>query len=206
MPITFYLARHGQSFGNLNGDMAGGDPELTPLGLEQAEKLIEKFADIPLNAVYASTRIRTQQTAKPVATHKKLPIQVIDHLKERFFGSLEEKTGEEIMKLHGDKYRAFDVAPFEEQMHWKLVEDEETFAEVMDRVVGFMNTFEHDENEQHILLVSHANVLVPMLVHLGFASFKQLPNGSIQNTSFIKILKDDEGIKLLGVDGITKTE
>ena len=204
MSIIFYLARHGQSYGNLNGNISGSNPELTPLGFQQAKQLAQKIQGVPLSAIYASTLIRAQQTAAAVATAKNLPLQIEENLKERFFGSLEGKTAEQVQKVHAKKYEDFGNAPLQEQMNWKIVEDEETFSQVMKRVENFLNVFENKESEQHILLVSHANVLVPMLVYLGFASFHELPNGSIQNTGFIKIFKDKSVIKLIGVDGISK--
>ncbi len=204
MAITFYLARHGESFGNIGGDITGSNPELTPLGWRQADTLAKKFSHIPLTAVYASTLIRSQQTAMAIASAKNIPLQITAALNERHFGSLEGVSGLQVQALHGEKYRAFSNAPLTEQLNWKLVADEETFGEVIGRMLDFFDGFDDEQPNQQVLLVSHANVLVPLLVHLGFATFSEIPKGSVTNTGFIKIIKDVAGNRIVGVDGISK--
>jgi broad specificity phosphatase PhoE len=62
-----YLIRHAQSQGNTGEDMATGDPDLTDVGREQAERLGRRMKDQRLDVIYASPLRRTQQTALSIA-------------------------------------------------------------------------------------------------------------------------------------------
>lgn len=62
---NLYLARHGQTEFNVQGRI-GGDPPLTAKGREQARLLGEHMANIPLDWVFTSTRMRSHETAAPV--------------------------------------------------------------------------------------------------------------------------------------------
>lgn len=68
---TYYLIRHAEKD---RTNPANQDPNLNEDGLKRAEKWATYFKDISLNAVYSTNYKRTQQTAKPTATAKKLEI------------------------------------------------------------------------------------------------------------------------------------
>ena len=107
MPTTFYIVRHGQSVGNINGDIWGTDPELTPKGIEQAEALADALQSIHLDHVIASTRTRAKQTANIIASKKKLPLTEQDRIVERSFGKLEGKKTKEIIQECKDLFDRF---------------------------------------------------------------------------------------------------
>src|SRR5882757_2918989 len=66
------LIRHGESAPMAAGEgfpvTADGqaDPELSPLGREQAERLAERLASVHLDALYVTSLRRTAQTAQPL--------------------------------------------------------------------------------------------------------------------------------------------
>ncbi|OKH84647.1 hypothetical protein EB75_03770 [Mycobacterium sp. ST-F2] len=82
MTITFI--RHGQSYGNLSGlgDTSTPGPTLTDLGQQQAKDIAAKLGDNNYDAIYASTMIRTQQTAVPMSQYLGLPITVLPGIQE----------------------------------------------------------------------------------------------------------------------------
>lgn len=62
-----------------------GDPEersLTDLGLRQAERMANEMALEPVNAVYASTNIRSRQSIEPLAKRFNLPIGDVPHFED----------------------------------------------------------------------------------------------------------------------------
>ena len=78
---TIYLLRHGDYENPLNifhGRLPGFP--LSTLGLEQARRLGESMADLPITAVYASPLTRTYQTAQAIANIHHLPVQTDDRL------------------------------------------------------------------------------------------------------------------------------
>lgn len=88
------LIRHGQTQSNVIRalDSAPPGPPLTELGRAQAAVLGERLASEPITAVYASTAIRAQETAAPVAAAHGLPVQVVDGVHEVFCGDLEGRS------------------------------------------------------------------------------------------------------------------
>ncbi|WP_238396677.1 histidine phosphatase family protein [Mycolicibacterium sp. CBMA 234] len=82
MTITFI--RHGESYGNLSGigDTSTPGPVLTPKGQQQAKDIAAKLGDNNYDGIYASTMVRTQQTAAPMSQYLGLPIQVLPGLQE----------------------------------------------------------------------------------------------------------------------------
>ena len=84
-----YLLRHGQSLFNLHftetrKDPGIEDPELTPLGHEQAEAAAELLGDIVITRIIVSPYTRALQTAEPVLRRHKVPVEVMHEVRERF--------------------------------------------------------------------------------------------------------------------------
>ena len=204
MITTLYIVRHGESEGNVQGDIFGVDPPLTPRGIQQAQALSLVFEKITLHHVYASRLKRAHKTAQIIADKKGLPVSFHEGIRERHFGSLEGKTGVYGKEHYGDSYEKFNTASAVEQMNWKFVPDMESFGETLSRVVGAIDEITHAHKGKTHLLASHANVMLSLLVHLKFATFNELPNGSIQNTAYIKIEKNNDIYSITETLGITK--
>ena len=65
---TVYIIRHAEAEGNVYRRCHGQyDGLLTPRAYEQLPCLAKRFADVPLDAVYASDLFRARTTAKAVA-------------------------------------------------------------------------------------------------------------------------------------------
>jgi broad specificity phosphatase PhoE len=89
--MRLILVRHGQTSSNVGGlldtDAPGAD--LTELGRRQAEALPAALAEEPVEALWASTLVRTQQTAAPLAAARGLDVVVRDGVREVAAGHLE---------------------------------------------------------------------------------------------------------------------
>ncbi|HUO40877.1 MAG TPA: histidine phosphatase family protein [Mycobacterium sp.] len=70
--ITLTFVRHGQSQANAAGviDTSVPGPDLTTLGEQQAQAVADELAadGVPYDGIYASSMVRTQETALPFAT------------------------------------------------------------------------------------------------------------------------------------------
>jgi probable phosphoglycerate mutase len=95
--VRLLLIRHGETPGNVLGqlDTAHPGPGLTELGERQAGALAKSLADEQIGLLYASTLIRTQITAQPLAAMRGLDIEVLAGLREIEAGSLEKLTDRE---------------------------------------------------------------------------------------------------------------
>jgi len=205
MTTTIYIVRHGESEGNINGDIYGGDPPLTQIGIEQAEALAEFLLSKPIDIIYSSHLKRAYQTAQKIADRKKLKVNRTKELRERFFGKLEGKKITQALKTYPEKYKEFPKLTAKEQLTWKIVEDMETLEEVYKRTIAFLNKISKIHKGQSVLFVTHAHLMLSLLTSLGFATLNQLPYGSIKNTGYIKIKSNSYNHKIAEVFGITKT-
>ena len=89
--MRLLLIRHGQTPSNVLGllDTAVPGPGLTDLGLQQAAALPETLAEYRIDAIYASTQLRAQLTAAPIAAARGVEVQIRDGLREVGAGDLE---------------------------------------------------------------------------------------------------------------------
>lgn len=92
--MRLILIRHGQTPSNVLGklDTAYPGPGLTELGHRQASDVVDALGDQPIDALFASTLVRTQLTAQPLATARGLAAEVLPGVHEIEAGSLEMRN------------------------------------------------------------------------------------------------------------------
>ena len=83
-----YLLRHGQSYFNLHFnatriDPLIEDPQLTPLGAEQAAAAAAQLAGASLTQVIVSPYTRALQTAQPIIERYAVPVEINPLVRER---------------------------------------------------------------------------------------------------------------------------
>lgn len=89
--ITLTLIRHGESAGNASGliDTSVPGPDLTELGEAQALMIANRLSHHAYDGVFASSMVRTQQTAEPMGTALSEPVHVLPGLREIEAGAFE---------------------------------------------------------------------------------------------------------------------
>src|SRR3954470_6829031 len=92
--MTLTFVRHGESEANAAGiiDTSVPGPHLTALGQQQAAAVADALAGNNYDGVYASSMIRTQETAEPLATQLGEPIAVLPGLREIDAGVFEGQS------------------------------------------------------------------------------------------------------------------
>ena len=160
---TVLLVRHGESrpahpdrpFPLLDGH---GDPELDPVGVQQAVLLAERFQHEVVDAIYVTTLTRTHETAAPLAAKLGLTPRVEPDLREVFLGEWE-----------GGEFRQRAVAgdPIFQQIfaeqRWDVIpgaEPHDTFDERVWR--GFQRIVAAHPDER-VVVVSHGGVIGHLL-------------------------------------------
>ena len=124
---TVYLIRHGQTdtniFDGINGS-ASNQP-LNETGLAMAANLTPVFADVPLDAIYASNLTRAIQTAEGVRGTRKMEIVTDPDLQEMDFGRMDGMSGKQAKQAFPKEFRIWARQP--EKFHppgshedWKL--------------------------------------------------------------------------------------
>ena len=136
---TIYLFRHGQTDFNRDKIFTGWlDSKLTDLGRQQAQIIANLLVDKTINLAYQTRLSRSKETLQIVLQNHSECKKVFtdDRLIERSYGDLAGSTHQEIIDGLGiGKY---------EQWHRGFYDKPpggESFANVEDRVVGFLADF-----------------------------------------------------------------
>lgn len=164
----FILVRHGETAANREMRYIGSrDDELTERGQQQAQQVVAALAELPIAAIYASPRLRTQATAQPLAARLGLSIATADELRENAFGSWEGMSRDEVLN-HSPEYAA--------QLHaWErdpsiAPPGGESIAAMAERVESFVQSLCERHPNQSIALVSHVGPIKALIaVTLGVA-------------------------------------
>jgi broad specificity phosphatase PhoE len=114
---TVIFVRHADT----DAAMAGpdDDPPLNERGRERAELLADFLEDIDVvagvNAIYASDKRRTQETAAPLAKRLNLPVEVANHLDTEDFMDrvLREHSGDIVLIVSHSN----TIAPLIDELH-----------------------------------------------------------------------------------------
>ncbi|MDT0170405.1 histidine phosphatase family protein [Pseudarthrobacter sp. BRE9] len=153
--MKLLLIRHGETPGNVLGqlDTDHPGPGLTELGERQAEAMARSLANERIGALYASTLIRTQITAAPLARLHALDVEVLDGLHEIEAGSLEKLTDHESHKRYMGTVMSWAAGDLDLRM--PAGPDGHAFFERFDAAIAKMA--DRAERQQHgtVAVVSH---------------------------------------------------
>jgi broad specificity phosphatase PhoE len=107
--MRLILVRHGQTMSNLQGTLDTGVPgaDLTDLGRQQAGAAAPRLALDGIGAIFASSLVRTQQTAAPLAELLGLEVVVRDGLREARAGDLEMRSDAASVRTYLKTYLAW---------------------------------------------------------------------------------------------------
>ncbi|HEY4019123.1 MAG TPA: histidine phosphatase family protein [Pseudonocardiaceae bacterium] len=177
--LRLILVRHGQTEANVRRalDSRPPGPPLNPLGQQQAADLAADLADEPIVAVYASTAVRAQQTAEPVAAKHGLAVRVVPGAQEVFVGDLEGSTDTTDAREFIRVFSAWAEGDLTVSMPGG-----ETGEQVRQRFERVVADILAEHREGVVVLVSHGGILrlvAPMLadnVTLNVTKFALLPN------------------------------
>jgi broad specificity phosphatase PhoE len=100
--MRLLLIRHGQTPANVLGqlDTAQPGPGLTELGLRQAAEIPDALGGASVDALFASTLVRTQLTAAPLGAARGLEVEVRTGLHEIEAGDLESHSDRDSVRTY----------------------------------------------------------------------------------------------------------
>ncbi len=143
------------------------DIGLSPAGREHAASLAARVAEQPYDAVYASPRTRSFDTAIPIAAERGLDPVVDDDLREIDFGELEGRSYDEIAQTDPDLYRAWMQTPTQVRFPGG-----ESFADVKGRAITAFGRIR--VQHESAVVVTHGGV-----VRAGLAAWLGMPDEAI---------------------------
>ncbi|HVV23255.1 MAG TPA: histidine phosphatase family protein [Pseudonocardiaceae bacterium] len=186
--MRLILARHGQTAANVRMALDSRPPggPLTEEGRRQAEELAAALADEPVVGVYASTAIRAQQTAEPIAAGHGLAVQVVDGIQEVSAGDLEGRTDRDALRRFVEVASAWTNGDLDRTMPGG-----ETGQEAVERFTTALKSLRAAHTDDGALVVvSHGAMLrlVGPLLADNLATFGEI--SLLQNTARI-VLEED---------------
>jgi broad specificity phosphatase PhoE len=116
--VRLILIRHGQTPANVIGALATAHPGpgLTELGEVQAREVPHALRGDAIDAIYASTLARTQQTAYPLAEDRGLDVRILAGIHEIEAGSLEDRRDHEAVRAYLTAAFAWGSGNLDERM------------------------------------------------------------------------------------------
>lgn len=204
---TFHIVRHGQTKWNVERRMQGHmDSPLTEEGMEQARELSKLFAPIQFDAVFSSDVLRAQRTAQIIAAEKKMAVTTTKLLRESFMGRFEGEKLEYFLEQLRDQIDEHEKLVGQAYLAYKLASDMESAEESIARFITFLRETAVAYEGKNILVVSHANMMRSLLIHLGFGDKTTLPHGCVKNLAIITLESDGTDFFVTQTQGIQKVE
>ncbi|WP_418956761.1 bifunctional RNase H/acid phosphatase [Streptomyces tritici] len=161
-PATFVLLRHGETAltpeKRFSGS-GGNDPELSAVGLRQADAVAEALAARgTIQEIVSSPLKRCRQTAEAVGARLGLDVRVEEGLRETDFGAWEGLTFGEVRERYPDDLDAWLASPKAEPTGGG-----ESFATVARRVTATRDRLAAAYAGRTVLLVSHVTPIKTLI-------------------------------------------
>jgi glucosyl-3-phosphoglycerate phosphatase len=149
-----FLLRHGQSYFNLHFnktriDPGIEDPELTPLGTEQAKAAAVKLGGAALTRIVVSPYTRALQTAEHILDVHDVPVEVMQEVRERTAFVCDVGSPPHVLA------KAFPHHDFAHLPARWWHEGIETSAETIARADAFRELMAARDDRETTLLISH---------------------------------------------------
>ena len=187
---SIYLIRHAEAEGNLYRIAHGQyNSILTDRGLQQVEALRDRFAEIPIDAVYSSDLCRTCTTATALYIPKGLPLHKRKDLREYHMGVWEQMSWGEIE--HSDPEQ---LTNFTRRLDLWHVEGAETPQQVLERMLGAVREIAAENPGRTVAAFSHGAALRTLLGALQGYSMEEIgqtPHGDNTAVSLLEVEGDD---------------
>jgi probable phosphoglycerate mutase len=156
MTTQIILIRHGETEWNSARRIQGQiDIPLSAIGEAQAVRLAERLEQgPPIDCIYSSDLARARQTAEPAAARLGLPVNTLQGLRERAYGSFEGLTGDEVRLRYPADYARWQAR--DPSFRPGTGESQQVFYE---RCTAQLATLVSRHPGQRVVCVTHGGVL-----------------------------------------------
>jgi probable phosphoglycerate mutase len=157
------LVRHGESEAAIEGQPfelveGHGNPALSPEGQEQAERVGERLAREPIDAIYVSNLRRTSQTAAPLVARIGLTPTVDRDLREVYLGEWEDGTFRKKV-IERDPI----AVRMSEEQRWDVIPGAEPQADFARRARTVVERIAAAHPDQRVAVFAHGAIIGEML-------------------------------------------
>jgi len=181
---SLYLIRHTESHYNIE-DRIGGDPGLTPDGIEQARALARFFQRKRISYIFTSEKKRTIQTAEPIAElQSDCMIVPLKEFNEIDGGICESMTYDEIREQKPDIYYARKSDKYN-----YIYPRGEGYISMKQRIkIGIKKAFYLNTRSNNIMIIGHRAVNRMILSHFLYRRQEDVPFIYVPQNKFYKIV------------------
>ena len=182
--LRVFLARHGQTDGNLNRRAQGWtDTPLNETGRTHAALLAERLAGVHLDAIYSSTLSRSRETAQAVAAGRKVTATSLPGLREIGLGRFEDLALDD--PLLKQRPRGEERGP----------DDGESPGQVTARVSGAIADIRKTHPSGTVLIVGHAGANGYVLRALLQMTAQEMGQVGVQDNDELYVIELPQGFK-----------
>ncbi len=185
--MLLYIIRHGETYGNLNGD-GFTETDLTPKGKQQIAFLGKRFKGEKIDKIYSSPLIRAVKTANAIRSfHLNTPLTITSDILER--GTDADYSGLEDARL-------LQICP-DAHIEKRFPLGDETPEQTMSRAVKFIEKIKAENPfDSTVVIVAHGTLnSYLVLAALGFP-YKENFNFSHVNTGVTLVAYIEEEGKI----------
>lgn len=192
--LRILLVRHGETDWNRDRRIMGREEvELNETGCLQSQALKSGLANISLDAVYTSPMLRSRETADILCEARGVAAIPDDRLVEVDYGDWVGKTFTEIREIPG-------YVPYFKRLETPVAPNGETLYQVRDRAMSFIRQLQSERPDQTVLLVSHADWIKCVLMHILEIPFANIWRFRIDNVSVSLYEWDEVGERIICVN------
>ncbi len=192
--LRLLLVRHGETDWNRDRRIMGREEiGLNETGRFQSLALKAALAAVPLDAVYTSPLLRSRETAVILTEERDLEPLPEERLVEVDYGDWVGKSFLEIREIPG-------YTPYFKRLESPVAPNGETLFQVRDRAMGFIRKLQIEHPDQTVLLVSHADWIKCVLMHVLEIPFANIWKFRIDNVSVSLYESDDLGERIICVN------
>lgn len=194
MAVEVVLVRHG-AHGNVGRRLTGRDADggLSPDGLAQVADLAEWLGQSPLDAVIASPRGRTQETADAIAAPHKLEVLTNAGFDEVDFGVW---TGMRFDTLKDDP----------QWQHWNTARATastpggETMTQAQDRAWGALIRVSERYHDAVVAIVTHCDIIRALVARVLRLSLDHILSFDVDPASMTRLAVGSWGARVTGLN------
>jgi phosphoserine phosphatase len=158
---TLFFVRPGETKWNIEQRVQGRkDSSLTPVGIEQAKTLAQRLEHMHFHAIYSSESKRACDTAAFILENRKIKLKRTNDLLEMSLGEWEGRTFSDVQQNYAYEYHLFCSKPNEYEAK---ANKGETFKDVQERVVPFVQITVEKHAGETVLLVTHPCVIKTLI-------------------------------------------
>jgi len=159
--MELILIRHGLPYRVEKKDGTAADPELSPKGIEQAQKLARWLQNEPLDAIYCSPLMRARMTAEPLSDVKRLDINVEPDVAEIDAQASSYIPLEELKKNEPEKWR--ELLEVGMEAVFDGMQDLKTFRR---KIIRRIKQIVADNKGRKVAIVCHGGIINIWAAHI----------------------------------------